>query len=210
MAEDVLIARAWTGIGRKLSDLRYVEVGGNHPRYLSVTYSLYKQGARGVVVEPNPTLAPLWGMFRPRDVLVRAGASWMKKASIATYWSFRRHTLNTFDEASAKAMIKIHADESPAKLKLPLLPWADILAQGDAPELVVLDTEGLDEKLLKAFPFESLKPTLFCVETLLYDISGAPRKIAPMFKLMEKQGYMVLADTLVNTVFVRRDVWVER
>lgn len=200
--EDVMIARFWQGLGRNIADLAYLDVGANHPKYISGTYGLYKLGARGVAVEPNPALAKVWRFLRPHDLLVEAGASFDGKRGVADYWSFRRHTLNTFDEASAKSTMKMHPDEKPVKHRLPLIPWAELLKMGrKKPDLIVLDTEGLDERLVAAYPFRSHRPTMFCVETLEY-AKGRGRRLDAVFAAMQKHGYVALMTTDVNTIFV--------
>ena len=51
----------------------YVDVGAYHPKLLSNTYLFYKKGWRGICVDPNPEMASLFRVARPRDVFLNVG-----------------------------------------------------------------------------------------------------------------------------------------
>ncbi len=51
----------------------YVDVGANHPTDISNTYLFYKNGFRGVIVEPNKEFSSLYGFFRKRDFVFSVG-----------------------------------------------------------------------------------------------------------------------------------------
>ena len=50
-----------------LEELRYLEIGANHPVATSSTYLFYLRGAKGILVEPNPSLANFLRNARPND-----------------------------------------------------------------------------------------------------------------------------------------------
>ena len=76
--EDLIVAPMLEAIALKtqtdLKDLKYLEIGGNHPFATSTTYLLHKQlGMRGVIVEANPSLlGDLKKKGRPADTIVHA------------------------------------------------------------------------------------------------------------------------------------------
>jgi len=51
----------------------YIDVGANQPAIISNTFRMYRQGFRGVLVEPNPELSRLIRSIRPRDALLAVG-----------------------------------------------------------------------------------------------------------------------------------------
>src|SRR5215475_13098953 len=49
----------------------YIDIGGGHPIADNVSFWFYERGWRGIVVEPQPDLAALYGRLRPRDTVVQ-------------------------------------------------------------------------------------------------------------------------------------------
>src|SRR5262249_28115932 len=50
---------------------RYIDVGAGHPVADNVSCWFYERGWRGIVIEPQPELASLYGRLRPRDTVVQ-------------------------------------------------------------------------------------------------------------------------------------------
>lgn len=62
--------------GRNMAEVRYIEIGANHPVHNSATYLLYrKYGARGVLVEPLADLCETLETARPGDKVINAAIS---------------------------------------------------------------------------------------------------------------------------------------
>ena len=78
------------------------------------------------------------------------------------------------------------------------------------PDFVSLDVEGLDTEILKSLDFSRFRPEVFCVETLDYSEDKTARKNQDIFRIMENNGYVVYADTNLNTIFVEKEVWSKR
>lgn len=64
--EDVVLARALSGVAAG----HYVEAGAYHPSRKSVSYSFYRSGWDGILVEPNPRWHSEFVRRRPRDRLI--------------------------------------------------------------------------------------------------------------------------------------------
>ena len=209
--EDAIILSLLRTVGLPMNQVTYLDVGANHPKYHSTTYALYKAGAKGVAIEPNPALALSWKLSRPRDLLLRAGITHTGKTEHADYWAFHRHTLNTFSAEQAKRVQKWHPDEARVKpVKLPLVPWQAALELMPAsPTLVNLDVEGLDVPLLKSFPFKTHRPLLWCVESVAYNLKGHT-EIPEIATILTKQGYTAIAKNHVNSIFIDTPRWIER
>ena len=71
--EDVRVWRAFRDADP--AALRYVDVGANEPRALSITASLYDMGWRGLLIEADPDLAELLRVHRPDDTVVELAAA---------------------------------------------------------------------------------------------------------------------------------------
>ncbi|HEY8923278.1 MAG TPA: hypothetical protein VIU64_02785, partial [Polyangia bacterium] len=73
--ESLLRARLRSS-GRQLSSVRYLEIGGNHPVQTSSTYLFYRGwGAKGWLVEADPSLAARLRAVRPRDQVIGVAVS---------------------------------------------------------------------------------------------------------------------------------------
>ncbi|MEO7933702.1 MAG: FkbM family methyltransferase [Chthoniobacterales bacterium] len=182
----------------------YLDIGAHHPTYLSNTYLFYKQGARGVCVEPDPTLHQRIQQKRPRDVCLNIGVATGEDTSLEFY-VFDNATMNTFspeirDEQIANGRVNTQC------LQIPVANVNDVIEHHlpGVLHLVSLDTEGWDLIILQSFNFEKCRPTAFCIETLENTIE---RKIAPIIDFMISKNYRIFADTYLNTIFVDNNVW---
>jgi hypothetical protein len=52
---------------------KYLDIGANHPFYISNTALLYAEGGAGILVEPDPYFAKLLRNKRPRDRVLQSG-----------------------------------------------------------------------------------------------------------------------------------------
>ena len=71
-----------------------------------------------------------------------------------------------------------------------------------------LDVEGLDEMILKSINYEKSCPSVICVETISFSENGDGVKNKPIIEFLESKGYLLFADTYINTIFVKKDKWI--
>src|SRR5687768_6889448 len=69
--EDLILAHLFYKLN--ISRPNYVDIGANHPAFISNTYFFYLRGSRGVCVEPNPVLFEKIKRIRPNDTVIHAG-----------------------------------------------------------------------------------------------------------------------------------------
>jgi hypothetical protein len=87
--------------GFKLS-LSYIDIGAWRPIQGSNTYNLYRAGACGTAVEPNPHFKRMWKTVRPRDTFLPVGCSNVKTQSLKIF--HRSAASNTLSESFAKTI----------------------------------------------------------------------------------------------------------
>jgi len=68
----------------------------------------------------------------------------------------------------------------------------------------------MDSEVLRAIDWQVHRPTCICVETLTYEKNNEPRKITEINDYMIRQGYMLYADTYINSIFVDQEQWNRR
>jgi len=190
----------------------YLDVGANHPAYISNTYYFYLRGSKGVCVEPNPRLARSIEKKRPRDIVLNVGVGIDEQAEADFYlFPHYAHGLSTFSKKEAehwqevgmKGMGKIPYEKV---IKMPLKPINSIIKTHFAvpPDLLSLDVEGLDLPILQTLDFNLYRPVAICVETLMYDEQQREHRREDIIGYLQAKDYTVYADTHVNTIFLRK------
>ncbi|MDH4226871.1 MAG: FkbM family methyltransferase [Deltaproteobacteria bacterium] len=191
----------------KIRKPTYLDVGAHDPVKFSNTYYFYKNGCKGVNVEPDPELFAKFGFKRRRDVNLNVGVA--AKAGVIDFYVIPGGTtLSTCSRETMERYKSIGSGE-PKVLKINVVPINGIIEKyfDKCPNLVTIDVEGLEVEILESFDFKKYRPEVFCIETVYYNEN---RKNDEIFKVMERNGYIVCGDTFVNTVFVDKKRWAER
>ena len=182
----------------------YLDIGAGDPVLSNNTYALYLTGCRGVLVEPNPTLVRKLKAVRPGDVVLGCGVG-LEEAADADYYVIRgRWPLNTFSrETVAEYRRQSASDPVERVLKMPLIPINRLLDDhfNGAPDLLSIDIEGLDLKVLRTLDFRAHRPAAICAETKK---PGMSHDSTPVARLLRSRGYVACAGSLYNTIFVDR------
>lgn len=210
--EDLIINHLFQNLG--VVRPTYLDIGANHPRFISNTYYFYQRGSSGVLIEPNPRLCRRLRATRSRDVVLQAGIA-LKAQSEAEFFVFPKYAdgLSTFSKLEAthwetvgmKGIGKISVE---AIINVPLMTVNDVIAsyfRGRGPNFLSLDVEGLDLEVLESLDFGKFAPDVMCVETLAYDENQNGYKRSDIMEFVIARGYFVYADTRVNTIFVKSE-----
>lgn len=200
--EDIIVEAflrsRFATLGRDLSTVRYLEIGGNHPVQTSSTYLLYRAwGARGHIIEANAGLAERLRAIRQGDQIVQTAVSdrFDKTASLHV------HELDELSSLSRESMV----DPSAAGLqggiaRVEIVPNIHINDFFDAHihqplDFMSIDIEGLDLPVLQALSPEH-RPSIIQVECV------DPTLLAKLRQSLEPRGYHLAAMTEVNVIFV--------
>lgn len=205
--EDRILLHFFNGL-IKGRPVQYVDIGANHPFHFSNTALFYGLGGHGVLVEPNPKLASVLRARRPRDLVLQCGVG-IGGHEVADYFMFDAHTLNTFSSEEAARYASL-GQEQIGVIQARLQGVNDILGQVEYLDFVNLDVEGIDLDILQAIDWSTHRPTTLCVETVSFEMGREPAKRADIIDFVKGQGYLVYADTHVNTIFVEGESWRRR
>jgi len=84
---------------------------------------------------------------------------------------------------------------------MPLVNINEVLQKNlsRGPDLLSVDTEGFDEKILRSLDFEKYRPKVICAETLE---PGTNNLVQGIVSFLGSKDYSVRGSTFVNTVFV--------
>ena len=189
----------------------YIDIGAHHPRFINNTYLFYKKGARGISIEPDPSLIAEFNSLRKEDINLNIGIG--DKNGEADFYIMNEPTLNTFvrEEAERTSDEKGGYHIKEVK-KIMISPLADVInkyCNGKFPDLLSIDVEGLDEQILKSIDYNSAVPKVMCVETLTFSSKGKGVKKTELIEFVKSKGYMIYADTYINTIFVKEDIYMK-
>ncbi len=181
----------------------YLDIGANDSKRNNNTYLFYRQGCRGVLIEPNPLLCKKLKKTRKRDVIMNVGiGSPEQNGSRMTYYMFNAHTLNTFSEEEKNNILRANEYKLVDEKQIDLVSINSLFEKYKNINLVSVDVEGWNYEILKDIDFGKYRPFCFCVETLTFSPQGRGEKIREIIDLFEKNNYQIYAETNLNTIFI--------
>lgn len=184
----------------------YLELGVCHPMNGSNTYRFYKNGGRGVLVEADKTQIDLITKHRPEDKVINVGISSGEEIE-ADFYVFELQGYNTFVKEEAIYREK----NSPYKIsrveKVSLKTINEIIETNfkTYPDFLSIDIEGLDFEVLKSLDYNKYPIPVICAETCTFSETHIKPKENLIENLMLSKGYIVYADTYINTIFVNEN-----
>ncbi len=186
----------------------YLDIGTNHPYIGNNTFYFYNRGSSGVCVEPDKQFAPLIKKYRKRDTLLQIGVA-AEDNSKGVMYAFPGiySGWNTFSKEEA---INRQRESGLSYTKIENIELENInniIAKhfDPYPDIISLDVEGLDLSILKSLDFTRFKPQIICVETITFSVTNDPEKITEISDLLLSKGYIIFADTHINTIFCKAD-----
>lgn len=181
----------------------YVDVGANHPIKFNNTWSLYRRGWSGTLIDPLEESAALCRARRPRDrFLTVAIGKTQGSATLHTFDFDMPSTLSTkMADAASSWGVAGQKDRSVEVVPLSSLGFT---ASPEDPTLLDVDVEDLDLEVLESNDFSTFRPRVIIVEERRQPIEEA----TPISRLLTKEGYVLLAVTIFNSIYVHRQ-WLE-
>lgn len=180
----------------------YVDIGANHPTYLSNTYLFYRRGWNGLCIEPSVTGSNLFKLLRSRDTLLALGIG--EKPEQRDFYKFNPDTLSTFSSIEAKRYQSLgHTLLGTTLVRME--PLASVMTQyysNQQVHILSVDTEGYDLVVLQSNDWVHFRPWFVIVETVEYERQYGRKGGAEIETFMLTTGYVVLAHTFINTIFI--------
>ena len=180
----------------------YVDIGAHHPTRFSNTQLFYKEGWKGINIEPSPDATKRFQKMRRRDTYVAMGVG--EAEGELTYYVFNDPALNTFDE---KLMREREAETGywvVGTKKIAVDRLERILGKhipiGQEIDFMSVDVEGFDLQVLRSNDWNRYRPELVLVEALDFKFSKSDEH--PIHIFMSSVDYELVAKTQ-NTLFFR-------
>jgi FkbM family methyltransferase len=188
----------------------YLDIGTNHPKLGNNTYYFYLRGCKGVCVEPDPAFYPIIKKYRGRDILLHVGIGVGSVSEASLYvFPYPYSGWNTFSEEEALSRQREAGIAIKQILKVSLETINSVMEKyfKGAPNFLSIDVEGMDLAILQSLDFNQFRPEVICVETIAFNVRNKGIKLEGITTLLQQEGYFIFADTHINTIFCRKDVF---
>ena len=141
----------------------YLDVGCYHPIHRNNTFLLHKKGWHGINIDIHKFSIELFDYLRPNDFNYNLAVS-NKNQILDMYFQKHLSQLSTIEEGQAKKVFQGNIN----KKKISSVTLDSILEKIKTDSLKIdlldIDVEGADFKVLEGFSIEKYKPELICIE----------------------------------------------
>ena len=210
--EDMICEYVLKFLRTDISRVNYLDLGANHAKELSNTYKFYKMGGRGVLVEANPELIPELTENRKGDVILNNVIVPSDEASGGStdFYVLSGDGLSTLDYESAVSACKANpAITIKQKYSVSTVTVSEILDRyfKDGMDILNIDLEGIEYKILKEFDFSKIRPKIILLESIEYRPYLVTEKSLSQdaAALLKANNYTEYAFTGINSVFLDKD-----
>jgi FkbM family methyltransferase len=160
--EDVMLWRALKHVQNGV----YVDVGAQHPVVDSVSKAFYEHGWRGIHIEPVPAYAELLRKDRPDEMVLEVALA--DDEGVLELNIIPNTGLSTAVDEYAQ-LHRIERGYVPQRIQVPVLTLktATKSLMGKDVHWLKIDVEGLEEKVLKGWDSQILRPWIMVVEATI-------------------------------------------
>ncbi len=183
----------------------YIDIGAHHPKRFSNTYYFYKQGWKGINIDPLPGVMKLFSKVRPRDINLEIAIGIRNEE--LTYYMFNESALNGFlDEEKLNDIIKngyILLSKKNIKTRTLKEVLEKYMTSNIIIDFMTIDVEGMELDVLKSNNWEKYNPEILLVE---FYGNTTFEKIGenPVYNFLQKKGYTLIANTR-RTFFFKKN-----
>jgi hypothetical protein len=179
----------------------YIDVGANHPIYVSSTFGFYKKGWTGLAVDGNAAFAALWAEHRPNDKFVQGLLSDTERD--VDFLIFPDDTMSSMDVETGEryagrydqgeVQVEKMRTSTLRNFRKTFLPDREI-------HLLAVDVEGEDMKVLIGADLQEMRPGVIAVETKNCSLYNPMEN--SIVKYLTELGYRLIAKTPLDAFFV--------
>ena len=173
----------------------YIDVGCYHPIHRNNTFLLYKKGWKGLNIDIHSFSIELFNYLRPKDLNYNFAISDENK-KIKMFFQKELSQLSTINYTQATKSIEgiIKEKEIQSYTLDEVLNFSNL--ENKKIDLLDIDVEGADLKVLKGLSFENCKPELICIE-----IHEENVKKSETFIYLNNIGYELIWSGVFSHIF---------
>ena len=173
----------------------YVDVGCYHPIHNNNTFLLHKKGWNGINIDIHSFSIELFNYLRPKDLNYNFAIS-DKKEMINMFFQKELSQLSTINYRQAQKSLQGLIKEK----KIQAFTLNEVFKfsnfENKKIDLLDIDVEGADLKVLQGLTFEKFKPELICVE-----IHDKYLKESKTYKLLDNLNYELIWSGIFSHIF---------
>lgn len=193
--EDAALLLLFNKLNLPIEDVRYLEIGTNDPVRHNNSFSLYRAGARGVLVDAFPTVGLLAQKVRPEDKFINCAVSDVSGENVVFY-ACESSAYSSLDEAHHKQYENQRPNEV-KEISVPLIGINELIGMCDEkPNVILCDAEGFDEKIVMGIDYSKNDIAVVMLET---DHSGPDG--VDMVSFMKDEGFKLYASIKQNDIY---------
>lgn len=207
--EDLIVKSIFESMG--IFNPSYIDIGAFHPEIFSNTALFYKMGNNGINIEANPHFINDFLVKRPKDTNLNLIVGLENKSQ--DFYVMSIPALSTFSQDESQRIIleTKHTLKEVLPVKVETITTIlDKYANHSFPEFLSLSTKAIDLELIQSIDFNQSYPIVICVRTMTFSKAGEGIKNRQIIDYLESQGYFSYADTYINTIFIKEDLWKQK
>ena len=189
--EDVVISNYFNNKEKGF----YIDIGCYHPIHRNNTFLLFKKGWQGINVDIHDFSIELFNYARPKDLNYNFAVS-NKNEKVKMFFQKELSQLSTIDQNQAKKAFQgtIKEKEIQAYTLNEILNFSKL--NNKKIDLLDIDVEAVDLKVLQGLSFEKFKPELICIE-----IHEKNLKESQTFKFLKDYNYELIWSGVFSHIF---------
>ncbi|MDC3376511.1 FkbM family methyltransferase [Candidatus Nanopelagicales bacterium] len=190
--EDAVINRLLDGERRK-----YLDIGAGHPVRYSNTYSFYRRGWSGILVEPLAQNVQHASDVRPRDSIVQAICG-RDDGAMVEIFEYEPYEYSTISQERVQELAQ-QGREPIGHHHVRVMSIAELLrSNGDMEvDLLSLDVEGSEWEVLQSADWSHFRPRVAVIEEWISPIAEPSR----IFEFMTAHGYELAATAGFSSIY---------
>ncbi|MBP7496979.1 MAG: FkbM family methyltransferase [Bacteroidales bacterium] len=211
IGEDILLNRIFEKKIKNGEMGFFVDVGAYHPYHLSNTYFFYKNGWRGINIEPRPGSAKFFNKERPRDINLELAIS-DKKETLKYYMFKSKYSIvNTFCIEDTEEVNLNVRKYNRKVIEIQTYPLSEVLDKylpsGQEIDFLSIDVEGLDFNVLRSNNWKKYRPKILLVELYAKNIDEIKNHQIYLYlanlnyKFLDKLDIHINEDPSMDSVF---------
>ena len=173
----------------------YIDVGCYHPIHRNNTFLLYKNGWSGINIDIHQFSIDLFNYLRPDDVNLNCAVS-NTNGVTEMFYQKALSQISTIDKQQAKIAFQGNIKSSKIESFTLDVILEKLKFNDKKIDLLDIDVEGADLKVLKGFDIEKFKPELICVE-----IHEKETKDSEIYKYLSNFSYEIVWSGVFSHIF---------
>lgn len=199
--EDLTIMR----LLENKSDGFFVDVGAFHPIKYSNTYIFYKNGWRGINIEPNPDVQKEFLKYRALDINLNIGIG--NRVETLSYYKFNVPAVNSFSQEHVNKWKQVPDFYVTEVIEIQTQRLRDVLKE-NLPEhqkidFMSVDVENFDLEVLMSNDWELYRPFILLVEDDILQFESFSE--SPIVVYLQSKNYSLIS-VCNGTLFFKDNV----